>query len=114
MGTILVTPNGAQLQEVGAGAPAALLPGSWGVPACARLRANGRRRGDSLFRRFLTTPSPFSCPCLMASARPQIADLIAAGKVKLEVALSLPLAEAAKAQEQVASGHTRGKVVLTV
>lgn len=50
----------------------------------------------------------------MASARPQIADLIAAGKVKLEVALSLPLAEAAKAQEQVASGHTRGKVVLTV
>lgn len=44
----------------------------------------------------------------------EIADLIAAGKVKLEVALSLPLAEAAKAHDQVATGHTRGKVVLTV
>lgn len=44
----------------------------------------------------------------------EIAELIAAGKVKLEVALSLPLEEAAKAQDQVATGHTRGKVVLTV
>lgn len=43
-----------------------------------------------------------------------MADLIATGKVKLEVALSLPLAEAAKAHDQVATGHTRGKVVLTV
>ena len=34
--------------------------------------------------------------------------------MRLEVALSLPLAKAAEAQEQVASGHTRGKVVLTV
>lgn len=34
--------------------------------------------------------------------------------MKLEVALSLPLAEAAKAHDQVATGHTRGKVVLTV
>lgn len=40
----------------------------------------------------------------------QIADLIQAGKVRLEVALSLPLAEAAKAHDQVATGHTRGKV----
>lgn len=53
------------------------------------------------------------CPSCLARA-PQIADLIGAGKVKLEVALSLPLAEAAKAHEQVATGHTRGKVVLTV
>lgn len=45
---------------------------------------------------------------------PQIADLMAAGKVKLEVALSVPLAEAARAHEQVATSHTRGKVVLTV
>lgn len=34
--------------------------------------------------------------------------------MKLEVALSVPLAEAAKAHDQVATGHTRGKVVLTV
>jgi hypothetical protein len=32
---------------------------------------------------------------------PQIADLVAAGKVKLEVALSLPLEDAAKAHDQV-------------
>ncbi|KIZ04982.1 putative Quinone-oxidoreductase [Monoraphidium neglectum] len=44
----------------------------------------------------------------------EIANLIAAGKVKLEVALSLPLAEVAEAHDQVATGHTRGKVVLTV
>ncbi|KIZ04980.1 putative quinone-oxidoreductase, chloroplastic [Monoraphidium neglectum] len=44
----------------------------------------------------------------------EIADLVAAGKVKLEVALSLPLEDAAKAHDQVATGHTRGKVVLTV
>lgn len=44
---------------------------------------------------------------------PQIADLVAAGKVRLEVALNLPLAQAAEAHEQVATGHTRGKVVLT-
>ncbi|KAI8468220.1 MAG: putative zinc-binding dehydrogenase [Monoraphidium minutum] len=43
----------------------------------------------------------------------EIADLISAGKVKLEVALSVPLADAAKAHDQVATGHTRGKVVLT-
>jgi hypothetical protein len=36
---------------------------------------------------------------------PQIADLIAAGKVKLEVALSLPLEEAAKAHDQVGWGR---------
>ena len=56
-------------------------------------------------------------PCSGWSLPPpplQVADLIAAGKVKLEVALSLPLAEAAKAHDQVATGHTRGKVVLTV
>ena len=45
---------------------------------------------------------------------PQISDLIGSGAVRLEVALSVPLAEAAKAHDQVASGHTRGKVVLTV
>jgi NADPH:quinone reductase-like Zn-dependent oxidoreductase len=44
----------------------------------------------------------------------QIADLIAAGKVRLEVALSVPLEQAAAAHQQVATGHTRGKVVLTV
>ena len=52
--------------------------------------------------------APPRCP------RPQVADLIGAGKVKVEVALSLPLEEFGKAHAQVATGHTRGKVVLTV
>lgn len=37
--------------------------------------------------------------------KPQIANLIAAGKVKLEVALSLPLAEVAEAHDQVRWAH---------
>lgn len=44
----------------------------------------------------------------------QIADLIAAGKVWLEVALSVPLEEVQRAHEQQATGHTRGKIVLTL
>lgn len=44
----------------------------------------------------------------------EISDLIAAGKVKLEVGLSLPLEKVGEAHDQVATGHTRGKVVLTV
>jgi NADPH:quinone reductase-like Zn-dependent oxidoreductase len=43
----------------------------------------------------------------------QIADLVAAGKVKLTVALKVPIAEVAKAHDQIATGHTRGKCVLT-
>ncbi|PSC70488.1 NADPH:quinone reductase [Micractinium conductrix] len=44
----------------------------------------------------------------------QISNLIGSDAVRLEVALSVALAEAAKAHDQVAGGHTRGKVVLTV
>ncbi|GAB4822686.1 hypothetical protein N2152v2_009732 [Parachlorella kessleri] len=44
----------------------------------------------------------------------QVADLIAAGKVKLTVAQKIPLEEFGKAHDQIATGHTRGKVVLTV
>ena len=44
----------------------------------------------------------------------QIADLIAASRVRVEVSMSVPLEQVARAQEQVASGHTRGKVVMTV
>ncbi len=67
---------------------------------------------------FELLPGPYPLPCAIPSAPPlppptQIADLVAAGKVRLEVALTLPLAQAAKAHEQVATGHTRGKVVLT-
>lgn len=67
-------------------------------------------------RRCMHPPLATAAPS--ASARPlvpcQIADFIGAGKVKLEVAQSLPLEQAAKAHDQVATGHTRGKVVLTV
>jgi NADPH:quinone reductase-like Zn-dependent oxidoreductase len=44
----------------------------------------------------------------------EIGKLIDEGKIKVTVSQTFPLAEAAKAQEQVATGHTRGKIVLKV
>src|SRR2546428_5844089 len=44
----------------------------------------------------------------------EIGKLIDEKKIKVIVSQVLPLAEAAKAQEQVATGHTRGKIVLKV
>jgi NADPH:quinone reductase-like Zn-dependent oxidoreductase len=44
----------------------------------------------------------------------RIADLVAAGDVRVELAEVLPLAEVARAHELSESGHTRGKIVLTV
>jgi len=44
----------------------------------------------------------------------QIGKLIDEKKIKVVVSQTFPLAEAAKAQEQVATGHTRGKIVLKV
>jgi NADPH:quinone reductase-like Zn-dependent oxidoreductase len=44
----------------------------------------------------------------------QIGDLVAAGEVRVELAEVLPLAEVARAHELSETGHTRGKIVLTV
>jgi NADPH:quinone reductase-like Zn-dependent oxidoreductase len=44
----------------------------------------------------------------------ELAKLIEAKKVKPVVSQVLPLAEAAKAHEQIATLHTRGKIVLKV
>jgi NADPH:quinone reductase-like Zn-dependent oxidoreductase len=44
----------------------------------------------------------------------EIAKLIDEKKIKVIVSQMFPLSEAAKAQEQVATGHTRGKIVLKV
>jgi NADPH:quinone reductase-like Zn-dependent oxidoreductase len=44
----------------------------------------------------------------------EIGKLIDAGKIKVLVSQTFPLADAVKAQEQVATGHTRGKIVLKV
>src|SRR5207244_8956401 len=44
----------------------------------------------------------------------EIGKLIDAKKIKVIVSQTLPLADAAKALEQVATGHTRGKIVLQV
>jgi len=44
----------------------------------------------------------------------EIGKLIDEEKIKVVVSLTFPLAEAMKAQEQVATGHTRGKIVLKV
>jgi NADPH:quinone reductase-like Zn-dependent oxidoreductase len=44
----------------------------------------------------------------------RIAELVAAGEVHVELSDVLPLAEVRRAHEQSESGHTRGKIVLTV
>jgi NADPH:quinone reductase-like Zn-dependent oxidoreductase len=44
----------------------------------------------------------------------EIGKLIDQKKIKVIVSQTFPLSEAAKAQEQVATGHTRGKIVLKV
>jgi NADPH:quinone reductase-like Zn-dependent oxidoreductase len=44
----------------------------------------------------------------------EIGKLIDEKKIKIIISQTFPLSEAAKAQEQVATGHTRGKIVLKV
>ena len=44
----------------------------------------------------------------------RIAELVAAGEVHVEIAHTLPLAEVRRAHQLSESGHTRGKIVLTV
>jgi NADPH:quinone reductase-like Zn-dependent oxidoreductase len=44
----------------------------------------------------------------------EIGKLIDEGKIRVLVSQTFPLCEAMKAQEQVATGHTRGKIVLKV
>src|SRR5262252_96084 len=44
----------------------------------------------------------------------EIGKLIDQGKIKVVVSQTFPLSEAKRAQEQVATGHTRGKIVLKV
>jgi NADPH:quinone reductase-like Zn-dependent oxidoreductase len=44
----------------------------------------------------------------------RIGDLVAAGDVRVELAEVLPLADVARAHELSETGHTRGKIVLTV
>jgi len=43
-----------------------------------------------------------------------IGKLIDQKKIKVIVSQTFPLSEAIKAQEQIATGHTRGKIVLKV
>jgi NADPH:quinone reductase-like Zn-dependent oxidoreductase len=44
----------------------------------------------------------------------RIAELVASGEVRVEIAEVLPLAEVRRAHELIESGHTRGKLVLEV
>jgi NADPH:quinone reductase-like Zn-dependent oxidoreductase len=44
----------------------------------------------------------------------EIAELVAAGKVHVEISETLPLTEVQRAHELSETGHTRGKIVLTV
>ena len=41
-----------------------------------------------------------------------VAELVASGEVRVEIAETLPLADAARAHELSESGHTRGKIIL--
>jgi NADPH:quinone reductase-like Zn-dependent oxidoreductase len=44
----------------------------------------------------------------------QIAELLAAGELRVEIAESFPLEQVQAAHELSESGHTRGKIVLSV
>jgi NADPH:quinone reductase-like Zn-dependent oxidoreductase len=44
----------------------------------------------------------------------RIAELVAGGEVRVEISEVLPLTEVQRAHELSESGHTRGKIVLTV
>jgi NADPH:quinone reductase-like Zn-dependent oxidoreductase len=44
----------------------------------------------------------------------RLAELVAAGDVRVEISQVVPLAEAQRAHELSESGHTRGKIILTV
>lgn len=72
-----------------------------GTPSPAKLKEHGVHGAS-----FLVEPSPEQLD--------RIAALIDEGKVKIEVAEVLPLAEAARAHELSETGHTRGKIVLKV
>ena len=49
-----------------------------------------------------------------AAVKAQVPQWIAEKKIKVIVSQTFPLSDVMKAQEQVASGHTRGKIVLRV
>jgi NADPH:quinone reductase-like Zn-dependent oxidoreductase len=44
----------------------------------------------------------------------RIAELVAGGEVRVEISQVLPLTEVQQAHELSESGHTRGKIVLTL
>ena len=44
----------------------------------------------------------------------QIRNFVEEGKLKVHLAATFPLAETARAHEAMETGHTRGKIVLTI
>jgi NADPH:quinone reductase-like Zn-dependent oxidoreductase len=46
------------------------------------------------------------------SARPQLAKLAGDGRIRVFVAATFPLAEAAAAHRMIMTGHTAGKIAL--
>ena len=49
-----------------------------------------------------------------AATLSEVSELIDAGEVEPTISTTLPLADAPKAHEQIAEGHTRGKIVLRI
>ena len=71
------------------------------APPEAEARARGARA-----ELHVTTPNPEHLA--------RVAELVASGAVRVELSEVLPLSEAGRAHELSESGHTRGKIVLTV
>ncbi len=49
-----------------------------------------------------------------ASQLGELAELVASGELRVEIAATYPLDEAAAAYAALEEGHTRGKIVVTV
>ena len=64
--------------------------------------------------KFEDAPKPALSVEPNATELAEIGKLIDQRKLKVIISQVLPLADAAKAQEQAATGHTRGKIVLRV
>jgi NADPH:quinone reductase-like Zn-dependent oxidoreductase len=92
---------GQSLQVLKPGGLLVAVPSGSSPELLAKARAEGNR-----VKSFLVEPD--------GHALGEIASLIEAGQVRIEVEQVLPLGEAAEAHRRLATGRTRGKLVLDV
>jgi NADPH:quinone reductase len=73
----------------------------------------GFRRGSELGLKVLRAiPGADSGAEIRSAARFELAALAGEGKIRVHVAATYPLAQAAEAHRQLSSGHTHGKIIL--